>query len=107
MKIFLKLRCISSFKRRKTAEIYIYYLFDGSQNRAVFGYGEYLAVPAQPTVFVDDALRYVEHTDVGHHTRLLAVDVYPLVFVKVGADILFRQVAHIGERQAREGAEQV
>ena len=32
MKIFLKLRCISSFKRRKTAEIYIYYLFDGSRS---------------------------------------------------------------------------
>lgn len=52
-------------------------------------------------------LRYVEQTDVGHHACLLAVDVYPLVFVEVGADILFRQVAHIGERQAREGAEQV
>ena len=28
----------------------------------------------------------------------LAVDVYPLVFVEVGADILFREVAHIRER---------
>ena len=80
---------------------------DSGKARVIVGYGEYPAVPTQPTVFVDDALRYVEHTDVGHHTRLLAVDVYPLVFVKVGADILFRQVAHIGERQAREGAEQV
>ena len=78
---------------------------DSGKARVIVGYGEYPAVPAQPTVFVDDALRYVEHTDVGHHTRLLAVDVYPLVFIKVGADILFRQVAHIGERQAREGAE--
>ena len=78
---------------------------DSGKARLIVGYGEYPAVPTQPTVFVDDALRYVEHTDVGHHTRLLAVDVYPLVFVKVGADILFRQVAHIGERQAREGAE--
>ena len=76
---------------------------DSGKARVIMGYGEYPAVPAQPTVFVDDALRYVEHTDVGHHTRLLAVDVYPLVCVEVGADILFRQVAHIGERQAREG----
>ena len=38
---------------------------------------------------------------------IMAVDVYPLVFVEVGADILFRKVAHIRERQPREGAEQV
>ena len=80
---------------------------DSGKARVIMGYGEYPAVPAQPTVFVDDALRDVEQADVGHHARLLAVDVYPLVFVEVGADILFRQVAHIGERQAREGAEQV
>lgn len=80
---------------------------DSGKTRVVVGYRENPAVPAQPTVFVDDALRYVEHTDVGHHTRLLAVDIYPLVFIKVGADILFREVTHIGERQAREGAEQV
>ena len=65
------------------------------------------AVFAQPPVFVDDALRYVEQADIGHHARFLAVDVYPLMFVEVGADILFRQVAHIGERQAREGTEQI
>ena len=80
---------------------------DSGKARVVVGNRENPAVFAQPTVFVDDALRYVKHTDVGHHTRLLAVDVYPLVFVKVGADILFRKVAHIGERQAREGTEQV
>lgn len=70
---------------------------DSGKTRVVVGYRENPAVPAQPTVFVDDALRYVEHTDVGHHTRLLAVDIYPLVFIKVGADILFREVAHIRE----------
>ena len=70
---------------------------DSGKTRVVVGYGEYPAVFAQPTVFVDDALRYVEHTDVGHHTRLLAVDVYPLVFIEIGADILFREVAHIRE----------
>ena len=67
--------------------------------------GEYPAVLAQSPVLVDDALRYVEQADVGHHACLLAVEVYPRVFVEVGADILFRQVAHIGERQARKGAE--
>ena len=80
---------------------------DSCKTRVVVGYRENPAVFAQPPVFVDDALRYVKHTDVGHHTCLLAVDVYPLVFVEVGADILFCQVAHIGERQAGEGAEQV
>ena len=29
----------------------------------------------------------VEQADVGHHARFLAVDVYPLVFVEVGADM--------------------
>ena len=80
---------------------------DSGKARVVVGNGENPAVPAQPPVFVDDALCDVEQADIGHHARLLAVDVYPLVFIKVGADILFREVTHIGERQAREGAEQV
>ena len=80
---------------------------DSGKARVVVGDRKNPAVLTQTTVFVDDALRYVKQTDVGHHACLLAVDVYPLVFVEVGADILFRQVAHIGERQAREGAEQV
>ena len=69
--------------------------------------GKYPAVPAQSPVFADYAVGDVEQADVGHHARFLAVDVYPLVFVEVGADILFRKVAHIRERQPREGAEQV
>ena len=56
---------------------------------------------AQTTVFVDDALCDVEQADIGNHARLLAVEVDPLVFVEVGMDVLFRQVAHVGERQAR------
>ncbi len=39
--------------------------------------------------------------DVGFHSGLLTVDVYPLVVVEVGADVLFAEVAHIRERQAR------
>ena len=31
---------------------------DSGKARVVVGYGEYPAVPAQPTVFVNDALRY-------------------------------------------------
>ena len=80
---------------------------DSGETRVIVGYGEYPAVLAQPTVFVDNVLRNVKQSDVGHHACLLAVDVYPLVFVEVGADILFRKVAHIRERQPREGAEQV
>ena len=80
---------------------------DSGKARVVVGNGENPAVPAQTPVFVDDALCDVEQADIGHHARLLAVDVYPLVFVEVGMDVLFRQVAHVGERQAREGAEQV
>lgn len=80
---------------------------DSGKARVVVGNGENPAVPAQSPVFVDDALCDVEQADIGHHARLLAVDVYPLVFVEVGMDVLFRQVAHVGERQAREGAEQV
>ena len=80
---------------------------DSGKTRVVVGYRENPAVFAQPTVFVDDALCYVKHTDVGHHTCLLAVDIYPLVFIEVGADIIFRQIAQIGKRQASEGAKQV
>ena len=80
---------------------------DSGKARVVVGNGENPAVPAQTPVFVDDALCDVEQADIGHHARLLAVDVYPLVFVEVGVDVLFRQVAHVGERQAGEGAEQV
>ena len=48
-----------------------------------------------------------DRADVGHHARFLAVDVYPLVFVEIGTDILFREVAHIRERQSGERTEQV
>lgn len=68
---------------------------------------KYPAVLTQSPVFVDNPFCYVKQADVGHHACFLAVDVYPLVVVKVGADIVFRQVAHVGERQARECAEQV
>ena len=80
---------------------------DTGKARVIMRNGKYPAVPAQSPVFADFAVGDVKQADIGHHTRFLAGDVYPLVFVKVGADILFRQVAHIGERQAREGAEQV
>ena len=80
---------------------------DSVQAGHVVRHGEYPTVLAQTPVFVDDALGYVKQPDIGNDTRLLAVDVYPLVFVEIGTDVLFRQVAHVGERQAREGAEQV
>ena len=80
---------------------------DTGKARVIMRNGKYPAVPAQSPVFADYAVGDVEQADVGHHARFLAVDVYPLVFVEVGADILFRQVAHIGERQARESTEQV
>ena len=75
--------------------------------RVIMRNGKYPAVPAQSPVFADYAVGDVEQADVGHHARLLAVDVYPLVFVKVGTDVVFRQIPHVGERQARECAEQV
>ena len=80
---------------------------DTCKARVIMRHGEYPAVLAQTPVFADYAVGDVKQADVGHHARFLAVDVYPLVFVEIGADILFRQVAHVGERQAREGAEQV
>ena len=61
---------------------------DSGKARVVVGNGENPAVPAQTPVFVDDALCDVEQADIGHHARLLAVDVYPLVFVEVGVDVL-------------------
>ena len=80
---------------------------DTGKARVVMRDGKYPAVLAQSTVFADYAVGDVKQADVGHHARFLAVDVYPLVFIEIGADILFRQVAHIGERQACEGAKQV
>ena len=80
---------------------------DTGKARVIMRNGEYPAVTAQPTVFADYAVGNVKQADVGHHARFLAVDVYPLVFVEVGADILFREVAHIRERQPGERAEQV
>ncbi len=68
------------------------------QGTCIMRYGEYPAVLAQPPVFADYAVGDVEQADVGHHARFLAVDVYPLVFVEVGADILFCEAAHIRKR---------
>ena len=62
---------------------------------------------SRPPVFADYAVGDVKQADVGHYSRFLAVDVYPLVFVEIGADILFREVAHIRERQPGERTEQV
>ena len=78
---------------------------DAVQTGHVVRHGEYPAVLAQSPIFVYNPLGDVKQADVGHHARFLAVDVYPLVFVKVGADILFREVAHIRERQPGERAE--
>ena len=80
---------------------------DTGKARVIMRNGKYPAVPAQSPVFADYAVGDVEQAAVGHHARFLAVDVYPLMFVEVGADIIFRQIAHIGERQARESAKQV
>ncbi len=80
---------------------------DPGEARVVVGNRENPAVFAQPAVFVDDLFRNVKQADVGNDTRLLAVDVDPLVVVEVGSDILLREIAHVGEGQAREGAEQV
>ena len=85
-------------------------LGDGSnsvQAGHVMGDGEYPAVFTQSPVLVDNPLGDVKQADVGNDTRLLAVDVDPLVVVEVGSDILLREIAHVGEGQAREGAEQV
>lgn len=80
---------------------------DTCKARVIMRNGEYPAVTVQPTVFADYAVGDVKQADVGHHARFLAVDVYPLVFVEIGADILFREVAHIRERQPGERTEQV
>ena len=80
---------------------------DTCKARVIMRNGEYPAVLAQTPVFADYAVGDVKQADVGHHARFLAVDVYPLVFIEVGADILFREVAHIRERQPGERAEQV
>ena len=60
---------------------------DTGKARVIMRNGKYPAVPAQSPVFADYAVGDVEQADVGHHARFLAVDVYPLVFVEVGADI--------------------
>ena len=58
---------------------------DTGKARVIMRNGKYPAVPAQSPVFADYAVGDVEQADVGHHARFLAVDVYPLVFVEVGA----------------------
>ena len=71
------------------------------------GNGKYPAVFAQSPVFVDNPLGDVKQADVGNDTRLLTVDVDPLMVVEVGSDIFLCEIAHIGEGQARECAKQV
>lgn len=68
---------------------------DSVQAGRIVRHGEYSAVLAQPTVLFNDASGQVEQADVGFHSRFLTVDVYPLVVVEVGADVLFAEVAHI------------
>jgi len=80
---------------------------DTCKARVIMRNRKYSAVLAQTPVFADYAVGDVKQADVGHHARFLAVNVYPLVFVEVGADILFREVAHIRERQPGKCAEQV
>lgn len=80
---------------------------DSVQAGHVAGNGKYPTVLAQSPVFVNDPLCNVKQANIGDHTRLLTVDVYPFVFVEVGTDVFFRQVAHIAERQPRERTEQV
>ena len=70
---------------------------DTGKARVVMRDGKYPAVLAQSTVFADYAVGDVKQADVGNHARFLAVDVYPLLFIEIGADILFREVAHIRE----------
>ena len=80
---------------------------DSMQTGHIVGDGKYPAVFTQSPVLVDNPLGDVKQTDVGNDTRLLTADVDPLVVVEVGSDILLREIAHVSEGQAREGAEQV
>ena len=80
---------------------------DSLQAGHIVGDGEYPAILAQPAVLVDDPHGDVQQPDIGHHTRFLAVDVYPLVLIEIGTDVLFTEVPHVGERQSRKGTEQV
>ena len=70
---------------------------DTGKARVVMRDGKYPDVLAQSTLFTDYEVGDVKHAEVGHYARFLAVDVYPLVFIEIGADILFREVAHIRE----------
>ena len=77
------------------------------QTGHVVGDGKYPSVLTQSPVLVDNPFGDVKQTDIGNHARFLTVDVDPLVVVEVGSDIFLREIAHIGEGQARECAKQV
>ena len=80
------------------------------RDTAPFGYGTYSiqaghvmgdrknpSVLTQSAVFFYDSSGQVQQADIRFHTRLLAVDVYPLMVVEVCTDIFLSQIAHIGE----------
>ncbi len=80
---------------------------DSVKTSIIVRYKEYPAVFVQPAVLVYNTSGKVEQADVGFHSGLLTVDVYPLEVVEVGADVLFAEIAHILERQAGECTKQV
>ena len=83
----------------------LHYLFDGSQNRAVFGYGEYLAAFAHALVLLINHFGNVEQLNLRQDRRFLAGDMNPLVIVEIRADIVVREVIQFAIGQAREAAE--
>lgn len=80
----------------------LHYLFDGSQNRAVFGYGEYLAAFAHALVLLINHFGNVEQLNLRQDRRFLAGDMNPLVIVEIRADIVVREVIQFAIGQARE-----
>ena len=75
------------------------------QTSRVMRYAENLAVFTESTILFQNLLWNIQQADIGLYSCLLSIDAYPKVFIKIGADVLFRQVTHIRETQSREDAE--
>ena len=83
----------------------LHYLFDGSENRAVFGHGEYLAAFAHALVLLINHLGNVEQLNLRQDRRFLAGDMNPLVVVEIRTDIIVREIIQFAIGQARKRIE--
>ena len=78
------------------------YLFQYLVATSVARYGEHMAVPCQPLVFLHDALGHVQQTDVRFGIGFLSSGDYPQVAVEECLQAVDGEVLHVRIRQTRE-----